>query len=64
MTDEPLFPRRQPCPCGSGEKFKNCCEPIAPSVDAEVIARVEAAHPGTLANMIAGFDEEIARRKS
>jgi hypothetical protein len=41
----------------------NCCEPIAPSVDAEVIARVEAANPGTLANMIAGFDEEITRRK-
>ena len=62
MRDDSLFPRRQPCPCGSGKKFKNCCEPTAPSVDAEVIDRVERRNPGMLANMIAGLDEEIARR--
>jgi hypothetical protein len=64
MRDDPLFPRRQPCPCGSGEKFKNCCEPIAPSVDAQVIDRVERQNHGTLAGMIAGLDDEIARRKT
>lgn len=61
---EPLFPRRQPCPCGSGKKFKNCCEEIAPSVNPEVILRVERRHPGTLAGMIEGFDDEIKRREA
>ena len=63
MQEEPLFPRRQLCPCGSGQKFKNCCEPIAPSVDAQKIREVENKHPGMLAGMIAGLDAELAARE-
>lgn len=31
--------RRQPCVCGSGKKFKNCCEGLSPEA---VTARREA----------------------
>jgi len=65
----PLFPRRQPCPCGSGKKFKDCCEKHVSgdkqvTVNEEVIFRVEHQNPGTLANMIAGLDAGIADRKN
>ncbi|MBN2372322.1 SEC-C domain-containing protein [bacterium] len=25
MENSPIFDRNAPCPCGSGEKYKNCC---------------------------------------
>ncbi len=65
---DPLFPRRQPCPCGSKKKFKDCCEVHVSgdkqvSVDAEIVLRVERENPGVLAGMIAGLDAEIASRQ-
>lgn len=64
---DPLFPRRQPCPCGSGKKFKDCCEVHVSgdhqvTVDAEKILQIERENPGTLSGMIAGFDEELKQR--
>lgn len=59
---EPLFPRRQPCPCGSGKKFKDCCEPDAPRIDVEALRRAEGRAPGTIEAMGAGLDREIESR--
>ena len=28
----PKVGRNEPCPCGSGKKFKKCCEDLSPSV--------------------------------
>jgi preprotein translocase subunit SecA len=27
--DQPKVGRNEPCPCGSGKKFKNCCGRVA-----------------------------------
>lgn len=59
---EPIFPRRQPCPCGSGKRFKDCCEEMAPTIDPNVLREVEAREPGTISAMISGLDAELAQR--
>lgn len=63
MSDErePMFPKRHPCPCGSGKRFKNCCEGEV-YVDAARIRAAEDAHPGLLRTMIEALDAEAAAR--
>jgi uncharacterized protein YchJ len=67
MTYDPLFPRRQPCPCGSGKKFKECCEvhvsgDRAVAINAERLMQRERFNPGLIQSMAEGFEQEIARR--
>lgn len=41
--------RRQPCVCGSGKKFKNCCEGLSPDAVAarrEANAKAASGAPG------------------
>lgn len=60
---EPMFPMRHPCPCGSGERFKNCCAGTV-YVDAARVRRAEAAAPGTISAMLAALDAEAAQREA
>lgn len=52
----PLFPRRQPCPCGSTKKFKDCCEGSV-DINADQVRAAERAEPGTIAAMLKALDE-------
>ena len=47
--------RNDPCPCGSGKKYKRCCAGVASAADrehrrlaSEVTRWAEAQHPGTI----------------
>ena len=40
--------RRQPCPCGSGKKFKSCCEGDPRYEVAEIGAEAQPVSPDTL----------------
>ena len=55
MITEPLFPRRQPCPCGSGKKFKNCCEGSV-RIDEDLLRKAEQTNPGTVSRMLADLE--------
>ncbi len=55
MIPSPLFPRRQPCPCGSGKKFKNCCEGSV-TVDVDRLRAAEQTTPGTVSRMLAELE--------
>lgn len=57
-----VFPRRNPCPCGSGKKFKNCCEDSV-RFDVTQMKRAEDNHPGTLTTMRQAIEQEIAARQ-
>jgi tetratricopeptide (TPR) repeat protein len=35
--------RNDPCPCGSGKKYKKCCQPKEDAVERETIAKDQAA---------------------
>jgi tetratricopeptide (TPR) repeat protein len=35
--------RNDPCPCGSGKKYKKCCQPNEDAVERETIAKDQAA---------------------
>lgn len=61
--EESLFPRRQPCPCGSGKKFKNCCEPDAPTIDPQRLMAAEARDPGLISRITGALETEIEKRK-
>lgn len=54
--------RKDPCPCGSGKKYKHCCEYVAPRIDEDKLLRIERSKPGTISSMIAGLDAEIEAR--
>jgi len=40
--------RNDPCPCGSGKKFKKCCQAKEDAARAEQLAKEQAALPDTL----------------
>lgn len=61
MPDHPLHPRKAPCPCGSGQKYKNCCEGLV-VIDERKLYAAERAHPGTISGMADALDEEMQRR--
>lgn len=58
----PLFPRRAPCPCGSGKRYKNCCEGLV-SIDEAKLHDTERRNPGTITRMADALDAEYERRK-
>lgn len=62
MAVESLFPRRQPCPCGSGRRFKDCCDG-AVRIDPDRLRQLEAQAPGSLGRMVADLDRVIAARE-
>jgi uncharacterized protein YchJ len=33
--------RNDPCPCGSGKKYKRCCKPLRGGLDSETLARIQ-----------------------
>ena len=37
--------RNDPCPCGSGKKYKNCCLAKEEAAEREELAKVEAGAP-------------------
>lgn len=60
---DPVYPRKNPCPCGSGKKFKNCCEGIV-SIDTRKLLAAEKRNPGTISGIADALDQEIERRKN
>lgn len=56
-----MFPRNDPCPCGSGRKYKRCCDGTV-SINAATILRNERKNPGFIAATIQWIDAELARR--
>lgn len=60
-VDDAVFPRRQPCPCGSGKRFKNCCEGLV-RIDPIKVFAAEARQPGTIKGMADALDVEISMR--
>lgn len=56
-----MFPRNDPCPCGSGKKYKRCCDGTV-AVNPSVILRNERKHPGFIAAALQWIDAELARR--
>lgn len=49
MNDEATKPgRNDPCPCGSGKKYKKCCEAKDDAASAKKLAAEQAALPDTL----------------
>lgn len=58
----PLYPRKHPCLCGSGKKYKNCCEGSV-VIDERKLRAAEVANPGTIAAMADAIDAELVRRK-
>ena len=63
MITEPLFTRREPCPCGSGKRFKNCCEGLV-TIDTAKLREAERQKPGTVAAMADALDAELERRNA
>lgn len=41
--------RNEPCPCGSGQKYKKCCSAKDEAAHAEVLAQAAAARAATAA---------------
>lgn len=56
-----MFPRNDPCPCGSGRKYKKCCDGVI-TIDPHAIFRAERRTPGYIAGMAAAIDRELKRR--
>jgi hypothetical protein len=56
-----LFPRREPCPCGSGKRFKNCCDGIV-TINVDVILAAEDRFPGFIKSMSDGFGADLEMR--
>jgi hypothetical protein len=56
-----LFPRREPCPCGSGKRFKNCCDGIV-TINVDVILAAEDRFPGLIMGMCDGLDRDMEMR--
>lgn len=52
--------RNQPCPCGSGKKYKKCCEKFGePKINEQGILREESRNPGYISALIAFCDEKL-----
>jgi len=50
--------RNDPCPCGSGQKFKKCCEPKMSQrkkIEAKVLSTEASPEPLQQAEKITGF---------
>lgn len=58
---EPIYPRRHPCPCGSGKKYKNCCD-RGTEIDPDMVFAAERRQPGFIAGMIDALGHEIDAR--
>lgn len=71
MATPPTAQRNDPCPCGSGRKFKHCCisKPSAPPTAAVNLGSlfqtaVSAFERGQLAQAATGFQSILAIRKN
>jgi predicted O-linked N-acetylglucosamine transferase (SPINDLY family) len=61
--------RNDPCPCGSGKKYKNCCLPkeqAAPAADPQALLQMAIAHhqAGRLSEAESGYREVLQQRPS
>jgi hypothetical protein len=54
-----MFPRNDPCPCGSGRKYKRCCDGTV-SINAAAVFRAERRTPGYIAGVISAIDATVA----
>jgi hypothetical protein len=57
----PLPGRNDPCLCGSGKKFKRCCDLIKDTVhvDERKVLQAERANPGYIAAVLALIDTRV-----
>lgn len=61
LKDVSKIGRNQPCPCGSGKKYKKCCEYLGvPHTNEQGMLEEERRNPGYIAALIAFCDEKLA----